>query len=229
MEHSFLFDVCDFHINYAGCGDSAHVFKVIDYITGSLYITTALTYYLVIYLQLKKLGLGTKPLKKIWSRMDTAGSLIPICQAVRAGFSFSSINYLTLASRTANYANGGSGYTNYDIESTLKVSIVFDYLFMLIGGVTTSIFVFSLVDLAGNATLYDKMQVFGRELNIGKIMKIIRLTTMSVLTVITALWCTFGMKKLTQVWMIFNPTTSGEIRFTACMEVLRYSSRFLSS
>ncbi|KAJ3309520.1 hypothetical protein HDV04_005960 [Boothiomyces sp. JEL0838] len=142
MPDSFLFGICDFHVNYAGCGQFAFPFQIIDYITGSLYIISALGYIGILIVQLLRNGLGAKPIRAIWSRMDTICLLAPVMLIFRSIYSFNT-------STTARFAFNPTEYTNADIEAILKVSISFDYLFFLLGAITLSLFVFMLVDMAG--------------------------------------------------------------------------------
>ncbi|KAJ3268155.1 hypothetical protein HDV01_003368 [Terramyces sp. JEL0728] len=185
MTNSYLYSICDFHINYAGCGSYARTFQLIDYVTGSLYVISAFGYLGILPLQLFRSGLGSKPISKIWARMDTICLLAPIVLIFRAIFAFNT-------SITAAYADNPEQFSDSDIETTLKISVIADYMFFLVGAVTLSLLVFTLVEMASSASLYQKMNIRGRDIEVGKILKYVRLVNLIILTVFAALWQTWG-------------------------------------
>ncbi|KAJ3268711.1 hypothetical protein HDV01_002342 [Terramyces sp. JEL0728] len=147
-------------------------FAQVDHALILLYGLTSFCYAMVIPIQLIAVGF-TKgaALSKCWTNMETAMILNVAFQLIRIGFH---VNY-------------------YDIVYYMQTNIALELVYYLIGGVSISIFVFSIIDVADASHLYDKIKIGEKIVDCGKLLKVVRLLGMIVFIAFTSLWATKGL------------------------------------
>ncbi|KAJ3319739.1 hypothetical protein HDV06_005939 [Boothiomyces sp. JEL0866] len=182
---SYLFQICDFHINYANCGPYTQYFEQVDHVAIFLYTVTTLFYAIILPIQLVGVGI-TKgvPLSKCWGNMESAMMMNITFQLIRIGFH---VNLSSISSAIV------SAWTDADILNYLHTNIALEFVYYIIGGTSVSTFVFSIIDVADASHLYDKIKIGEKVVDCGKLLKLLRLIGLIIFVTFASLWATKGL------------------------------------
>ncbi|KAI8893384.1 hypothetical protein BC833DRAFT_608575 [Globomyces pollinis-pini] len=173
MNRSYLFDICDFHMNYSNCKD-IQTFAQIDLVITGLLMIPILGYFIRLIIRLHISKIKKVSFRSSWRQLDTFSVMQIINITFKALFHW---HIRQLGSVDLRFM------TNADIETHVRTSILLEYVCLTFGSIAAFLFLKCFVAIVCTVHMYPPITILMR----------LRLVILIYSTVFTFLWAFPGL------------------------------------
>ncbi|KAI8913457.1 hypothetical protein EDD86DRAFT_262450 [Gorgonomyces haynaldii] len=192
---SFLFELCDYHLSYLGCKNKEPFTSTATSLL-ILSVLTSLGYFLyaLIHILVEKSKRGKK-VKEIWNDLDTV--------AVTGGMANVFRCFVLVNLRRASQFDV-TAMTDAEAQIHVRTTIWFEHLQLVFAPVAMTLYINTIVKTATGANLYDPIKFGQRTVDIGKLIKLIRLTVLITNLVLVCLLSIVGVNGSLEEYILYK-------------------------